>query len=93
MNNLKPTETVLTGKWNLESGSVVADDTCIRISNLTKSYLIKIAQDKTGWEILYRDPSDSRYWELAYPHGELHGGGPPQLKCLTVEEAKTKYNF
>jgi hypothetical protein len=43
-----------------------------------------------GWNALYRDPNDCRYWELTYPEGELHGGGPPQLRCLTADEARQK---
>ena len=43
--------------------------------------------------MLYRDPGDGRYWELAYPNGEMHGGGPPSLIMLTEQEAKTKYGL
>jgi hypothetical protein len=44
-----------------------------------------------AWETLYRDPSDGRYWERTYPSGELHGGGPPALRCMTADEARRKY--
>jgi hypothetical protein len=37
------------------------------------------------------DPDDGRYWERTYPQSEKHGGGPPQLKCLTFQEASKKY--
>jgi len=89
--NIKPSETVLTGQWILRGGRPVADDVCNRILALTKSHLLEVGRDASGWNTLYRDPSDGRYWELVYPQSELHGGGPPELRCLTVEEATQKY--
>jgi hypothetical protein len=91
MTEIRPSETVLTGQWILQGGRPVADDVCKRIHALTKSYLVEVGRDASGWNTLYRDPKDCRYWELTYPHGERHGGGPPQLKCLTADEARQKY--
>jgi hypothetical protein len=89
--SIDPSETIFTGRWILRGGRPVADDVCKRIFDLTEAHLVKLGSDATGWDVLYRDPTDGRYWELAYPQGELHGGGPPQLKCLTIEEARQKY--
>jgi hypothetical protein len=89
--NIDTSETILTGKWVLEGARQVADDVCKRIFAFTKSHLVKLGNDASGWEVLYRDPSDERLWELTYPQGELHGGSPPQLRCLAAEEAKQKY--
>ena len=88
---LQPDEVQLTGAWLARNGRTVADETCERISELIRSHLVQLGSDTGGWEVLYRDPDDGRLWELTYPHGELHGGGPPQLRCLTPNEAKTKY--
>jgi Immunity protein 27 len=88
---LRPDETDLLGKWQIVGGEVVADDTCKRIQHLISSYLIQAAIDKSGWEKLFKDPQDGRYWELTYPQGEMHGGGPPRLTCLSLEQAKSKY--
>lgn len=88
---IQPTETQLIGKWHSRDGRAVADETCERINELVRSHLKKLGHDASGWEVLYRDPSDSRLWELAYPQAELHGGGPPRLRCLTTDEAKEKY--
>ena len=41
---------------------------------------------------LYRDPNDNRLWELIYPQSEMHGGGPPELRNLTFNEARQKYD-
>jgi hypothetical protein len=46
-----------------------------------------------GWDVLYRDPRDGRFWELTYPHGDVQGGGPPRLHLLSVEELRGKYSF
>jgi Immunity protein 27 len=88
---IKPSETLLTGRWIFENGHVVGDDVCKRIRSLANSYLVKIGADASGWDTLYRDPSDGRYWELIYPQGGLQGGGPPQLRYVTLDEAKQKY--
>jgi len=31
-------------------------------------------------------------WELAYPHTEMHGGGPPVLTRLSLEQVQTLYD-
>ncbi|WP_262495014.1 Imm27 family immunity protein [Algoriphagus boritolerans] len=63
------------------------DEICKRIEKLKSDYLIKVAVDETGWETLYQDPNDNRYWLLTYPNSEYHGGGPPTLKVITSIEA------
>ena len=77
-----------------ESGSM-EDVTCERIKWLINNYLRKVADSPQwgAWETLYQDPADGRYWERTYPQSELHGGGPPQLRCLALNEAKQKYGL
>jgi len=89
--NIKPDETKLVGKWVLEDGRPVADDAAKRIGVLTKSHLLEISHDASGWLTLYRDPIDGRLWELDYPQNELHGGGPPRLRVISSEEAHQRY--
>ena len=86
-------EILLTGQWKIVQGRVVADDTCQRIDELIGAHLKMLGRDPSGWETFYRDPDDGRFWELTYPQGHLQGGGPPQLRCLTLEEAKVKYGM
>jgi hypothetical protein len=37
---------------------------------------------KSGWEIYYIDETTGEKWIEEYLHGEMHGGGPPQLRLL-----------
>jgi hypothetical protein len=89
--NIDPSEKVLTGKWIQQGGRIVADSVSDRIFALTKSHLIEVGKNSSGWNILYRDPGDGRLWELTYPQGDLHGGGPPHLNCITAADAGRKY--
>ena len=90
---LETDETELVGRWVSENGSVQEDSICERIEWLVSHYLRKLAiSPKSGaWETLYQDPQDGRFWERTYPHSESHGGGPPCLRELPLEAAKTKY--
>ena len=91
---LQPHETELVGKWSRENDVVRGDSTCERIEQLiANNHLKQIAVSKQwgAWETLFQDPDDGRYWERTYPQGELQGGGPPRLQCLSPEMAKQKY--
>jgi Immunity protein 27 len=90
---LKPHETDLIGEWQLVGGKVVGNEACRRIDLLTSQYLEHIATDPSGWNNLYRDPKDGRYWERIYPQSGWHGGGPPRLTCLSREEVQIKYGL
>ena len=90
---LQANESELTGVWRFKDGRMRADVTCERIHWLIDRVFRKVA-DSPGsgaWETLYQDPNDGRYWERVYPQSEMHGGGPPRLNALSVEEAQKKY--
>lgn len=91
MNIIGPNETEIIGKWGVVEGRIVADETCQRIAELIRDYLVELGRDTSGWDALYRDPNDGRFWELIYPQSEMQGGGPPQLQCLSAVEARRKY--
>ena len=93
MVELAPEEVDLRGDWVVQKDcSVVADPAEQRIEWLTTQQLERIANDSSGWETLYRDPRDGRLWELTYPRGEMHGGGPRRLHLLSRDEAAAKYS-
>jgi len=62
-----------------------------RIDLLLANHLIKVAEREVGWTWLLKGPSDGRFWELSYPFGDRHGGGPPKLEVLTRAAAKALY--
>jgi len=93
MKQLQPSEIKLIGEWSMIDGKMVANETCERISDLTSGVLQKIGYDESGWDILYKDPNDGRFWELVYPQSHMHGGGPPQLVYISADDAKTKYDI
>jgi hypothetical protein len=89
--NLQPHETELISSWVMKDGLVVEDEVCIRIRALIESELLRIANSKDGWEVLYKDSSDGRYWELTYPRGEMQGGGPIALIVASEPMLQGKY--
>jgi len=77
----------------MENGTLVADKKSKRIESLIQTSLKQIATSDDGWDSLYIDPKDSRYWELVYYDSEQHGGGAPHLKHLSNAEASKKYTI
>lgn len=86
-------ETKLIGHWEYNDGTMKKDEITARIEALIQNDLLKVATDSTGWDILYIDQLDKRYWELTYTESELQGGGPPTLSLISIEEAKLKYRI
>jgi len=91
--NLSKEETELRGAWITRDGQVFADEICKRIDRLIANYLNRICADSSGWDLLLCDPNDGRYWERTYPHSEMHGGGPPMLRVLSLAQAQSKYGI
>jgi hypothetical protein len=91
--NLRPDETLLAGNWIEVDGKVDGDETCKRIEQLIHDVLRQVGTADGGWAKLFVDERDGRYWELTYPHGEWHGGGPPMLTCVSNSYARSKYEL
>jgi hypothetical protein len=91
---INPHESTLVGQWLTAGGHVLADATEKRIGSLVKNWLIHLADDPVSgaWIQLYRDPADGRLWELTYPQGEMHGGGPRTLRVVSPTDAAQKYD-
>jgi hypothetical protein len=88
---LKPSEDKLVGGWVKVGDEIRPDEVLSRIRYLVDTQLERLGTDETGWDALFLDPSDGRYWELVYPQGEMHGGGPASIVNLTKEQAMRKY--
>ncbi len=95
MQRLQPNESEIVGAWVYEAGVMESDGQTKRIEWLIEHVLERIAFSPVdgAWETLFRDPGDGRFWERTYPQGEMHGGGPQALRCLTTEEAASKYRL
>tara|TARA_R110002124_G_scaffold274903_2_gene444983 strand:- start:147 stop:443 length:297 start_codon:yes stop_codon:yes gene_type:complete len=91
MENLKPDETQIEGQWLFDGKTIKADSACERIDWLIKNNLKAIKTDKSGWNALYQDQKDKRYWLHYYPKSEMHGGGPPALKAISNNEASQRF--
>ena len=90
---LQPDERELRGEWIVDSRATTPDSAERRIGRLLESYLEQVAvkPNSGGWEILFRDPRDGRYWELTYPQAEMQGGGPRRLTLVTLSSAEASY--
>lgn len=89
---LSKDEAYLKCEWLFNKGKVTGNDTCERIEYLITTFE-KLGTASGGWETLYKDNSDGRYWELTYEHSEMHGGGPQSLRNISEAEAKEKYKL
>lgn len=93
MKLLVSNETELKGSVQVDGNAVYFDDISNRIIQLTNQNLILVAKDPSGWDSLYFDPRDGRFWELSYPNSERHGGGAPLLKVLDSCDERHKHKF
>ena len=90
---LRPDEIRLQGSWTFENNEIKKDNIALRIDYLKDDYLIRVGTDDSGWDILYQDPSDNRYWELVYTDSEIQGGGAPLLQNLSIDSVRKKYHI
>ena len=89
--DLQPHETDLRGGSISSSAGVEGDETSHRINWLLEARLERVGEG--NWEALYIDPGDGRLWVLTYPHGNMHGGGPPRLSVVSREVARARFGF
>jgi hypothetical protein len=90
--DLQPDERILDGAWIDGPGSR-HDEVDQRIFWLVSRRLTLLGVAEGGWRQLYRDPRDGRLWELTFPRGSLHGGGPRRLQCVAALGAAERYGL
>ena len=88
--DLAPGERLLDGAWTNGPGSA-HDEVDRRIFWLVTRRLTLLGVAEGGWRQLYRDPRDGRVWELTFPRGSLHGGGPRRLENVAPLVAADRY--
>lgn len=91
--DLGPHETLLVGQWLDVGSGIVGDAVEDRIKWLTATRLLAQGVASDGWDWLFRDPRDGRFWELTFPFGSLHGSGPRQLAVVSADVAQAKYGI
>jgi hypothetical protein len=90
---LGPAEHVLAGSWSAADSGSTHDEIDQRIFWLVSRRLTLLGVAEGGWRQLYRDPRDGRLWELSFPQGSLHGGGPRRLECVAALVATERYGL
>jgi len=79
----KPHEGGIIGHWLCHNGKTFGDQNTGRINWLIANYFKKISTQDGGWTTNYQDPEDDSHWQLTYPKGYMHGGGPPMLERVS----------
>jgi hypothetical protein len=90
---IAPNETEIVGSWAMANGHMTEDEASLRITSLIETELQHLATSNDGWEKLYRDPQDGRYWELTYIHSDMQCGGPRALVLADLRKALDKYGI
>lgn len=91
MNKISENETLIECEWRVVEDQVKPGIACARIEWLISDILKLVKVDKRGWEKLFQDPDDGRYWLLFFPQSELIGGGPASLMEITFLEAELRF--
>ena len=89
--DLAPDEHLLVGAWVEHETRTTHDQVDGRILWLVTRRLVACGHAGDGWDQLYRDPRDGRFWELTFPHGSVLSGGPRRLEWVDARVARDKY--
>lgn len=87
-HRLRPEETRLVGATDGPGRREFDIPAIERINFLWENVLREIARIDQGWTIVLQDPGDGRFWLLSRLEGETQGGGYPELKTISPDEAR-----
>jgi hypothetical protein len=82
-----PSLTELNDVWVLRDGKMVAEGDAKVIDELLENELVEVK--KGNWAFLYRHKDTGELWDLVYPRGEMHNGGPRRLRRLDHNDPET----
>jgi len=82
-----PSLTELNDVWVLRDGKMVAEGDAKIIDELLEDELVEVK--KGNWALLYRHKDTGELWDLVYPQGEMHCGGPRRLRRLDHNDPET----
>ena len=75
--------------WEFRDGRMRAAGDAPLISELLKNELVQVRSE--DWAVLYRHKTTGQFWDLTYPKGEMHGGGPRRLRIVIDPDNWTPY--
>jgi hypothetical protein len=67
--------------WEFRDGRMHVAGDGQAIADLLKTKLMEVRRE--NWAILYRDQETGEFWDLTYPQGQMHGGGPRRLRIVS----------
>jgi hypothetical protein len=76
----------LRDEWIRSGNRTIAAGDAPTIDQLLSEKLERVQADASGWRLLYKSRDALQFWELTYPFGEMHGGGPRLLTCLAISD-------
>lgn len=71
----------LNDTWEFQNGQMRAVGEAGAIDSLLKDKFVEVR--KGNWAVLYRHKETGEFWDLTYPQGEMHGGGPRRLRVVS----------
>jgi hypothetical protein len=74
----------LNDLWVFADGRMRAEGDAAIIDDLLEDKLERVGVG--NWRFLYWERDGGHFWELTYPHGEMHGGGPRRLRRLAIDD-------
>ena len=86
-HRLRPEETRLVGAPDGPGPRELDIPAIERINFLRANVLREIARVDQGWTFVLQDPGDGRFWLLSRLEGHTQGGGYPEWKTISADEA------
>ena len=90
---IEPWEKEIVGGFKRRGLRQVPDENAERIAVLRRSLLEKVSASSEHYTVLYKDPSDDRFWELVFAEPSSHAGGEQVLRNISFQLASDRYGI